>query len=68
MDLSDKSYSVSDIQGLEYFIKLHEKVTHEIELYIHKIEKRITLKIRLNLELVAWGTMKLLGSTEKRQQ
>ena len=68
LDLSDKSYSVSDIQGLEYFIKLHEKVTHEIELYIHKIQKRITLKIRLNLELVAWGTMKLLGSTEKRQQ
>ena len=33
-DPSGKSYSVSDIQHFEYFIKLHEKYTNEIQIYI----------------------------------
>ena len=49
-------------------MKKHEENTNKpsIQMYVNKIEKRITFKIknRYSLELLAKETMKLLGSTE----
>ena len=69
-ELTDGSYSVSDIQDyIEYIIKKHETLltillTH---LYINKINNRLVFKIKdgYKLELETPGTMKLLGSTKK---
>ena len=67
--LPDGSYSVSDIQDyFEYILKKHEENTNKppIQIYVNKIENRITFKIKKGyaLELLKKETMKLLGSTE----
>ena len=67
--LPDGSYSVSDIQDyFEYILKKHEKNTDKpsIQIYISKIENRITFKIKdgYSLELSTKETTKLLGSSE----
>ena len=65
------SYSVSDIQDyFEYILKKHnEKIDNpSIQIYVHKIENRITFRIKTGyyLELLTLETMKLLGSTENK--
>ena len=62
---------MSDIQDyLEYILKNQNKNfdNSSIKLYVSKIEKRITFKIKTgyHLELLTPETMKLLGSTEKK--
>ena len=69
--LSNGSYSVSDIQDyFEYILKKHEENTDErsIQIYVNKIENRITFKIKdgYSLELLRKETMKLLGRTENK--
>ena len=72
--LPDGSYSVSDIQDyFESVLKKHgEKINKDnkpsVKIYINKIEKRITFKIKkgCSLELLTKETMKLLGSTENK--
>ena len=69
--LSNGSYSVSDIQDyFEYILKKHEENTDErsIQIYVNKIENRITFKIKdgYSLELLTKETMKLLGSAENK--
>ena len=66
--LPDGSYFISDIQGyFEYILKKHRRKTYNlsIKIYIHKIENRITFKIKTGyyLELLTPETMKLPGST-----
>ena len=70
-ELSDGSYSVSDIQdNFEYILKKHEGVTGNpsIRIYINKIENRITFKVKTGyyLKLLIPETEKLLGSTRSR--
>ena len=69
--LPDGSCSISDIQDyLEYILKKHGKNTNKpsIQIYINKIENRITFKIKdgYNLELLTKETMELFGSTENK--
>ena len=69
--LSDGSYSISDIQDyFEYILKKHGENTDKpsIQIYVKKIENRITFKIKdgYSLELLTKATMKLLGSTENK--
>ena len=68
----DGSYSVSDIQNyLNTLKKKHGENTNKpwVEIYVNKIENRITFKIRdgYRLELLTPETMKLLGSTENKK-
>ena len=68
-DLSDGSYSVSDIQDyFNYIIKKHETVenTPQITVYQNKIKNRLVFKIKTGykLELLTKETMKLLGSSK----
>ena len=68
-ELSDWSYSVSDIQDyFEYILKKHEEDIDKpsVQIYVNKIENRITFKIRngYSLELLTSETMKLLRSTK----
>ena len=68
--LPDGSYSISDIQDyFEYILKKHGENTDKpsIQIYVNKIENRITFKIKngCSLELLTKETMKLLGSTKK---
>ena len=70
LDLSDGSYSVSDIQDyFEFIIKKHETLTENplIQIYPNKIKNRIVFKIKTGykLELLSSKTMKLLESTKK---
>ena len=70
-ELSDGSYSISDIQDyFEYILKkLCENVDDpSIKIYVNKIENRVTFKIknRYYLELLTPETMKLLGSNESK--
>ena len=70
-ELLDGSYSVSDIQDyFEYILKKHSESVDNplIRMYINRIEKRITFKIKNGyyLELLTPETMKLLGSTESK--
>ena len=70
-ELSDGSYFLSDIQNyFDYmFKKNREKIFNPlIRIYINKIGKRITLKIRTGycIELVTPETTKLLGSTKSK--
>ena len=70
-ELPDGLYSVSDIQNyFKYILKKHEENTNKpsIQIYINKIENRITFKIKkgYSLELLTPETMKLLGSTENK--
>ena len=69
--LPNGSYSVLDIQDyFEYILKKHEENTDErsIQIYVNKIENRITFKIKdgYSLDLLRKETMKLLGSTENK--
>ena len=69
--MSDGSYSVSDIQDyFEYILEKHGENIGEpsIQMYVNKIENRITFKIkkRYSLELLTPETMKLLGNTENK--
>ena len=69
--MPDGSYSISDIQDcFEYIPKKHSESVDDpsIEIYVNKIENRITLKIKNGyyLELLTPETMKLLGSTESK--
>ena len=64
-NLPDGSYSVSDIQDyFEYILKKHGGNTNKlsIQIYVNKIENRITFKIKngYSLELLTKETMKLL--------
>ena len=68
-ELPVRLYSVSDIQY--YFkdiLKKHGENTNKpsVQLYVNKIENRITIKIkdRYSLEHLTPETMKLLGSTK----
>ena len=68
-ELTDGSYSVSDIQDyIEYIIKEHEKWTTitPIHVYINRINNRLVFKIKdgYKLELKTLETMKLFGSTK----
>ena len=70
-ELSDRSYSVSDIQYyFEYILKKHGEKTDNpsIKIYINKIEIRITFKIKTGhcLKFLTPETMKLLGSTKSK--
>ena len=67
----DGSYSISDIQDyFEYILKKHGENTDKpsIQIYVNKIENRITFKIKngYSLELLTKETMKLLGSTKDK--
>ena len=69
--LPDGSYSISDIQEyFKYILKKHGENTDKplIQIYVNKIENRITFKIKngSSLELLTKETMKLLGSTESK--
>ena len=69
--LPDGSYSISDIQDyFQYILKKHGENTDKpsIQIYVNKIENRITFKIKngYSLELLAKETMKLLGSTKSK--
>ena len=62
---------MSDIQDyFEYIKKKHGDDIDKpsIQIYVNKIENRITFKIKngYSLELLASKTMKLLGSTENK--
>ena len=67
-ELPDGSYSVSDIQDyFEYILKKHGEDIDKpsVQLYVNKIENRVTFKIKngYSLELLTSDKMKLLGST-----
>ena len=69
--LPDGSYSVSDIQDyFKYILKKHGENTDKlsIQLYVNKIENRITFKTKngYSLKLLTKETMKLLGSTKNK--
>ena len=71
LKLPDGSCSVSNIQDyLEYVLKKHGENTDKpsIQIYVNKIENRITFKIKngYSLELLTKETMKLLGSTKNK--
>ena len=68
-ELTDESYSLSDIQDyFEYILKKHRENTDKpsVQKYVNKIENRFTFKIKdgYSLEFLMPETMKLLGSTE----
>ena len=69
-DLSDGSYSISDIQDyFEFIIKKHETLVENppIQIYPNKIKKRIVFKVKTGckLGLLSQETKKLLGSAKK---
>ena len=69
-DLSDGSYSISDIKDyFEYIIKKHETIADNplVQIYTNKIKSRIVFKIKTGykLELLSPETMRLLESTKK---
>ena len=70
-ELPDGSYSILDIQDyFEYILKEHSEIVDNpsIEIYVNRIENRITFKIKSGyyLELLTPETMKLLGSTARK--
>ena len=69
-NLSDGSYSISDIQNyFEYFIKKDETTADNpsVQIYVNKIKNRIVFKIKTGhkLELLSKETMQLLRSSKK---
>ena len=53
-NLSDGSYSVSDIQDyFEYIIKKHENIADNppVKVYVNKIKNRIVFKIKIGYKL-----------------
>ena len=70
MNLTNGSYSVSDIQDyFEYIIKKHETRANNppLQIYVSRIKNRIVFKIKTDygLKLLSSEKMKLLGSTKK---
>ena len=70
-ELPDGSYSISDIQDyFEYILKKHREGIDKlsIQIYVNKIENRITFKIKngYSLKLLTPETIKLLGSAENK--
>ena len=70
-ELSDGSYSVSDIKDyFEHILKKHSESVDNpsIRIYVNKIQNRITFKMKSGyyLELLTPETMKLFGSTESK--
>ena len=70
-ELPDGLYSVSDIKDyFEYILKKHGEDIDKlsIQIYVKKIENRVTFKIKngYSLELVTPETMKSSGSTENK--
>ena len=70
MNLTNGSYSVSDIQDyFEYIIKKHETRANNppLQIYVSRIKNRIVFKIKTGygLKLLSSEKMKLLGSTKK---
>ena len=70
-EFPDGSYSISDIQDyFAYILKKHGENIDKpsVQIYVNKIENRITFKIKTgySLELLTTETMKLLGSTENK--
>ena len=66
-NLTDGSYSVSDIQDyFEYIIKKHETIADNppVQIYVNKTKKRIIFKVKAGykLELLTEETMQLLVS------
>ena len=71
IELPDGSYSVSDIQDcFEYILKKQGEDIDKpsIEIYVNKIENRVTFKIKngCSLALLTPETMRLHGSTENK--
>ena len=71
LTLPDGSYSISDIQDyFQYILKKHRENTDKpsIQIYVNKIENRITFKIKnaYSLELLTKETIKLLGSNKNK--
>ena len=71
-NLPDGSCSVSDIQDyFEYILKKYGENTNNpsIQIYVDKIENRITFKIKNGYSFELWSeeTLKLLGSTENKK-
>ena len=69
--MPDGSNSLSDIQYyFEYILEQHGEEIDEpsVQIYVNKIENRVTFKIKngYTLELLATETMKLLGSTKNK--
>ena len=69
-DLTDGSYSITDIQDyFEFIIKNHETLTEDpaIKVYCNTIKNRIISKIKsgYKLEMLTPETMSLLGTTKK---
>ena len=69
-ELSDGSYSISDIQDhFEFIIKKHETLTKNlsVQIYPNKIKNRIVFQIKIGckLDVLSPKTMKLLGSAKK---
>ena len=70
-ELPDGSYLISDIQDyFEHILKKHNEYVDNssINLYVNKIENRITFKIKNGyyLELLTPETMNLLGGTKSK--
>ena len=70
-DLTDESYSISDIQGyFEYILKKHGEDIDKpsVQIYVNKIENRVIFKIKtgFSLELLTPESMKVLGSTKNK--
>ena len=70
LELPDGSYSVWDIQDSFEFIfkKKHERDNLSVIIFVHKIENRITFKIKTGyyLELLTTESMELLGSSKSK--
>ena len=69
-NLTDRSYSVSDIQDyFECIIKKHETIADNppVQIYVNKIKNRIFFKIKTGckLELLTEETVQLLESSKK---
>ena len=69
-DLTDGSYSVSDIQDyFQYIIKKHETSTGNppVQIYVNQIKNRTAFKTKTGrkLKLLTKETMQLLGSLKK---
>ena len=69
-DLSNGSYSISDIQDyFEFIIKKHETLTENppIQIYPNKIKNSVVFKLKtgFKFELLSLETMKILGSTKQ---
>ena len=72
-ELPDGSYSVSDIPDyFKYILKKDGENTNKpsVQIYVNKMENRITLKIKdgYSLEILTPEKIKLLGSTENKKK